>query len=302
MIVAYIFRLGQGVRPKLLGSILSLYMKKATQALKPSKQAGDADKKPIHIGIPLVMLVSLLYIWWFWGLHTTTQHLFDDAEKQRKLVDIEYVQRIYVAKNQPAITLAKNDPFRPYTRWIYVSESSPLPDNYTPVLSAMTVAHSKSVKDPRLHPDASRALSKLFKKAEQSGFPLIVASAYRSTEEQKQLKTEYLRQHGQALADAYVADPATSEHETGLAVDVNNKDSACEENSDWCSLSPATVAWIADNAPDFGFIVRYPEGKEAQTGIGYEPWHLRYIGKDANALSASKLTLDEFVEKVRQRD
>ncbi|HEY1085412.1 MAG TPA: M15 family metallopeptidase [Candidatus Saccharimonadales bacterium] len=275
-------------------------MKRTVTTTPPGLQV-KPEKKPIHIGIPLVILVSLVYVWWFWDLHSAATKILDHADHQQKLAQVNYTQAIGLVKNQPAIILAKSDPFRAHTRWVYTSTSNPLPESYAPILSKLSVSYSKSIKNPRLAPEASSALGKLFKKATKDGFPLMVASAYRSTEEQKQLKVAYAKQHGQGMADAYIANPGTSEHETGLAVDVDNKDSACESDADRCSLSPATATWLAKNAPKFGFIIRYPEDKEKQTGIHYEPWHLRYIGKDAPVLTASKLTLDEFVKKVESK-
>jgi D-alanyl-D-alanine carboxypeptidase len=103
----------------------------------------------------------------------------------------------------------------------------------------------------------------------------------------------YVAKDGQAAADRYSAKPGTSEHQTGLAMDV------CLANSG-CSLEQAfgdTPAgkWVAANAHKYGFIVRYLPGKDAITGYEYEPWHLRYVGIElATELQRNNKTMEEF--------
>ena len=263
-----------------------------------AKHLAHDSQKPIHIGIVLVFIAAALYLWWFWQLNARTSALYDAADRQFKAAQVDYIQHVGLKKGKPALTLMKKDPFRADSRWLYVSSKRPLPSDFSPQLAKLTVAASNSIKDPQLHPLAAPALKRLFKKAEKAGFPLMVASAFRSVKEQAAFRKAYAAQYGAAMAEAYVAEPGESEHSTGLAVDVDNADSACQTNADQCSLSPATAAWLAKNAPKYGFIIRYPEDKEKKTGVAYEPWHLRYVGKGAETLAASGLSLDELVEKV----
>ncbi|MFR3560233.1 MAG: D-alanyl-D-alanine carboxypeptidase family protein, partial [Paraclostridium sordellii] len=96
---------------------------------------------------------------------------------------------------------------------------------------------------------------------------------------------------GKKEADKYVAKPGKSEHQTGLAIDVTNEDR-------WFVKSTDEAQWLATNAHKYGFILRYPEGKQQITGVAYEPWHIRYVGeKVAKKIYDEQITLEEFLEK-----
>ena len=96
-----------------------------------------------------------------------------------------------------------------------------------------------------------------------------------------------LRSQGR-LEEAYVAIPGTSEHELGLAVDINEAGGA----DPW-----GLYNWLAAHAHEYGFILRYPQGKESITGIDYEPWHFRYVGKEAAAeIYSRQVTLEEYLQ------
>ena len=92
------------------------------------------------------------------------------------------------------------------------------------------------------------------------------------------------------MAEQWVAIPGTSEHELGLAVDIN----ADKERSS----NEEVYNWLAENAWRYGLILRYPQGKEGITGIDYEPWHYRYVGKEvAKQIYEEGITLEEYVGK-----
>jgi D-alanyl-D-alanine carboxypeptidase len=121
-----------------------------------------------------------------------------------------------------------------------------------------------------------------------------IVSAYRSYNTQTNTYNGYVAQYGQATADTFSARPGHSEHQTGLAVDVGNANGDCE--LEICFGSTNFGEWLKNNAPSYGFIIRYPEGKESATGYQYEPWHLRFVGQDTAALifySGGK-TMDEY--------
>jgi D-alanyl-D-alanine carboxypeptidase len=112
-------------------------------------------------------------------------------------------------------------------------------------------------------------------------------SGYRSYATQAQLYQNYVNQDGQAAADTYSARPGFSEHQTGLAYDLLHRDGSLIE-------STRESTWIAQNAHKYGFIVRFPKGKEDSTGYQYEPWHVRYVGKKATDIYKSGKTLEEY--------
>ncbi|MNC65163.1 D-alanyl-D-alanine carboxypeptidase [compost metagenome] len=91
--------------------------------------------------------------------------------------------------------------------------------------------------------------------------------------------------------------PGHSEHQTGLAIDLSGTDGKCAAES--CFAGTKEANWLADHAAEYGFIIRYPEGKQAITGYMYEPWHVRYVGKDIAASIAERgITLEEYYDAV----
>lgn len=120
-------------------------------------------------------------------------------------------------------------------------------------------------------------------------------SGYRSYPTQVQLYNRYVARDGKKAADKYSARPGYSEHQTGLTFDVGGVNS---DKNLYASFGKTKEGqWIAKNAHKYGFIVRYPKGKEKVTGYQYEPWHLRYLGKGtATKVYQSGKTLEEYVE------
>ena len=106
--------------------------------------------------------------------------------------------------------------------------------------------------------------------ARLDGIELFVASGYRSYDYQVSLYNYYVEKDGKELADTYSARPGYSEHQTGLTADINSADESFEG-------TPEAI-WLDENCYKYGFIVRYPKGKDEYTGYEYEPWHLRYVG------------------------
>ncbi len=260
------------------------------------------SEKKYPVGIPLIILLSVGFGWWVLTAAHTVQQQYDAIDLQNTNNQQPLFKTITFDQGTSPIVMPINDPFRDTGRWIYANNAHPLPVNYTPAkLTAITVAHVKTTGSPTLQPEASTALSGLFAAATEARTPLIAVSAYRSIAEQQELYSFRVALLGKEVADETVAQPGASEHHTGLAVDVNDYTVACETNPQQCGLSPNTARWLATHAPEYGFIIRYPDGKLAQTGIGYEPWHLRYVGKDAVSLTLSGLTLDEFYERVTAR-
>jgi D-alanyl-D-alanine carboxypeptidase len=141
--------------------------------------------------------------------------------------------------------------------------------------------------------EASRALSELFAAASAAGFELTARSGYRAYATQAALYTNYVRNQGQEYADQYSARPGTSEHQTGLVMDITSPGMNFQLDESF-GETPEGI-WTAANAQRFGFIIRYPLGKEDITGYAYEPWHLRYVKPAlAEELYRRGLTMEEF--------
>ena len=97
-------------------------------------------------------------------------------------------------------------------------------------------------------------------------------------------------------AKSWIAEPGTSEHHTGLAVDINSE--ATPGTANPSEVSEPLYQWLEDNSYRYGFILRYPPGKEDITGVNYEPWHYRYVGvENAEQIHEDGLTLEEYLEK-----
>lgn len=143
-------------------------------------------------------------------------------------------------------------------------------------------------------------LEKLVAAARAAGVTLRVGSGYRSYATQASLFASYVRRHGEAAASRFSSRPGHSEHQSGLAADFAGTDQTCWVDD--CFERTAAGKWLAAHAHEYGFILRYPKGKEPITGYQYEPWHFRYVGRElASALHQSGLTMEEawsYIEKA----
>lgn len=165
-----------------------------------------------------------------------------------------------------------------------------IPDDYS--VELIRLSNGEQV-DSRIYPD----LQEMFDDARGAGYSLFVRAGYRSEEDQENLmedKIEAYRQEGYSQREAereaekWVAKPGTSEHELGLSVDIN-----AEGQTDGNRL----YQWLAEHSWKYGFILRYPAEKEEITGIDYEPWHFRYVGKQAaKEMYEKDLCLEEYVQ------
>jgi D-alanyl-D-alanine carboxypeptidase len=184
---------------------------------------------------------------------------------------------------------------QPDSLWTYVSKNSSILTSYTPsdlVIPNVAIRSGKSDSERSVRKVAAQPLEKLFKGAEQAGYRLIVGSAYRSASLQQAILNSAIASVGLEAANFGIALPGQSEHQTGLAVDISSASLECYIDS--CFSGTDDGQWLAKNSYKYGFIVRYPSGKENITGYQYEPWHFRYVGIDlATALYESGLTLDE---------
>jgi len=148
----------------------------------------------------------------------------------------------------------------------------------------------------RLRRPATEAVTALIEAAAGEGQVLFVLSAFRSFQEQDVVLQTEIRLLGRTVAERQVAPPGHSEHQLGLAVDLTTKRAPYELRAEMGQ--EAEGRWLTLHAPRFGYVISYPQGKEAVTGYTYEPWHIRFVGKPlAEQVSASGLTLTEFLPK-----
>lgn len=186
---------------------------------------------------------------------------------------------------------------QPQSMTVLVNKQRQLPDQYQPtdlVFPKVPFLLPEKSEKRQMRKEAAKALEQLFAAAKADGVALAGVSAYRSHAYQKALFNRYVQKDGLEKASMYSAVPGTSEHETGLAIDVSGIDGKCAATS--CFAGTKEAIWLAAHAQEYGFIIRYPEGKEDITGYIYEPWHLRYVGKEtAQAISEKQTTLEEYL-------
>jgi len=162
--------------------------------------------------------------------------------------------------------LSTTDPTSP---WVVVDKALPLtPLDYAPA-DLVPVGGGYE-----LRAEAAQAMTALLDGAAAEGLTVSVQSAYRSYDYQVDLFGRQVARFGEAQAEIQVARPGFSEHQTGLAADVGG--GGCD--IDGCFATTAEGQWVAAHAAEYGYLVRYPDGKTDVTGFRYEPWHIRYVG------------------------
>lgn len=130
------------------------------------------------------------------------------------------------------------------------------------------------------------------------GFIIGISSAYRSVEEQKEIYEDFCIRYGEEYAKSVVSPVRCSEHHTGLAIDINLCINGKWPNGNYELMDQESeLIKIHKYLHKYGFILRYPKGKENITGYNYEPWHIRYVGKYAETIYEENITLEEYLEK-----
>ncbi len=177
-----------------------------------------------------------------------------------------------------------------------VNENQQIDKDYVPTNLVKIDSSLISVNfSHELRTDAYEALKDLYCKALKAGYKMRILSGYRSYTEQQQLFNFYVSKYGKEWAEQIDDKPGESEHQLGLCIDVGLASGECDLDS--CFASSGLYSWLHENAYKYGFIERYPEGKQSVTGIIYSPWHYRYVGKDmAEKIYISGLTMEEFFE------
>lgn len=190
-----------------------------------------------------------------------------------------------------------NDTEEPWNL-VLVNKGHPLESDL--MLSLTALRNGQSI-DERVYP----ALQAMLDDAREEGLSPLICSSYRTVARQRELyeaKVEEYQLSGYSQAEAeteaaqWVAPPGTSEHETGLAVDI-----VAETNQHLDSTQEETAEqqWLMEHCWEYGFILRYPSDKSHITGISYEPWHYRYVGREAAlAMRDSGQCLEEYLEKA----
>lgn len=179
---------------------------------------------------------------------------------------------------------------------VLVNRDYLLPSTYIPkdlVEPKVRFSHSEHDDKRKMRKAAAKALEKMFSAAEKKNVILYGVSGYRSYKRQQSIYNRNVSLHGKKATDALSAKPGSSEHQSGLTIDISAKSVYCLLTERLASTKEGK--WIAKNAHKYGYIVRYPKGKTKITGYSYEPWHIRYVGVTvATYLYKNKLTMEEY--------
>lgn len=210
-------------------------------------------------------------------------------EKPEKTYE-EIIREINIGINQPFYTNSKDaDLTKGYA--LLVNKYHSLSSDYEPEDLVKANGQYTFSNNQYMRQEVYSAFTDMFFKAKEEGLTLLINSSYRNYENQKKAYKDYEDAGGKSYADRYAARPGFSEHQTGLTLDI------------FTPKFPTTSTfhlsdeynWLLNNAHKYGFILRYPEGKEKITGFSYESWHYRYLGVDlATKVYESGLTYDEY--------
>ncbi|MEK3990847.1 MULTISPECIES: M15 family metallopeptidase [Robertmurraya] len=184
-----------------------------------------------------------------------------------------------------------------------VNKMFALPESYNPTdLVKPNVSFSfgdQTIEKSLMRQEAAVALENMFAEAKTSGIELYAVSGYRSYERQRIIFDAEVKKSGEEKAMQVVAVPGNSEHQSGLAMDISAKSANLSLTESFGETNEGK--WLAANAHKYGFILRYPKGKETITGYQYEPWHFRYVGVDAaQTIFEKNITLEEYFDIVEK--
>src|SRR5699024_3105042 len=175
-----------------------------------------------------------------------------------------------------------------------VNKEHALPNDYLPedlVVPDVRFPFTEDVPKKQLRKVAATSLENLFKSSEEAGLELFAQSGYRSYERQEAIFNNNIKRHGEEHANTYSARPVESEHQTDLVIDVTNQTDNFELTTEFSYTEEGI--WLKDNAHKYRFIIRYSKNKEDITKYQYEPWHIRYVGKNlAKELHEKEITLE----------
>lgn len=244
-----------------------------------------------------ICLMGILILGLAWRVTSfAIRHLIPEKENVQETMESNTVQaEIGRATEQNAVDAVSEKLQAEHI--LLVNKDHPLDESYKPNLSHMNnygVDVDSSIYKP---------LNDMLEAGEEEGLTFWIASAYRSTKRQRELldeDIEALVNRGYSYSEAYeevvreTMPVGCSEHATGLAVDIVAKDYQILDEKQGRTEE---IKWLQKNCSQYGFILRYPEGKEDITKVDYESWHFRYVGVDAaEAIMSQGITLEEYLE------
>jgi D-alanyl-D-alanine carboxypeptidase len=242
-------------------------------------------QKRKSLALLIVILISLGL--WVYGSHRDGQN--NSSSTQSNSPSTSNSSTNGFNKNQ----YSQNDPS---SIWVVVNKGRVLPSSYIPtdlVAPNIPLRLSSASDEMHVRKEAALALEGLIVAANTQNIHLMLASGYRSYSTQVSVYAAEVKGVGQVQADRESARPGHSEHQTGLAADLEPVSRTCQ--LDQCFANTPEGKWLAANSYKYGFIIRYPKDGESITGYEYEPWHVRYVGTGlAEQIQANRQTLEQF--------
>lgn len=267
-------------------------LEKIGYSRKEIKEIIKKDKKIINYAIKnkydryLIPLTEEKYF--IWKKYKDYRSYILDEYKSKKVNYADVITKINTKTNYEPYTHIVNTNMD-LGNGVLVNKYYSLPDKYAPD-DIVEISSQYAYPGNSIKAEVYEAFKEMSKASKQDNITLIINSSYRSYEEQKQIYDDYSDKNGQEYADKYAARPNFSEHQTGLSIDIFSPGYGMKT----FETSPA-FTWLNENCYKYGFILRYPKGKENITGYSYEAWHYRYLGKDlAKKVHDENITFDEY--------
>lgn len=247
------------------------------------KELDTILKRKYHASIP-----QLLKQKYFKFEHLERYLTYIDKNKKEKVKNVVSIVNAN-ADYDFYTNIEKTDTSKNYT--MIVNKHYALDKDYKPE-DIVPCSTMYAYDDNSLREEAYIAFKRLFNDAKKEGYTIIINSSYRDYEWQENLFQSYKRDSGLKYADSIAARPGHSEHQTGLTIDVATYNTPLAKFED-----TEEFKWMSTNAHKYGFILRYPKGKEHITGYDYESWHYRYVGEEiATKVYEENITYDEYYE------
>ena len=210
-----------------------------------------------------------------------------DYQKRTNLPIKQSIIHVNIGLNNPFYTNTK-EAINKDSLTVLVNKYNYLPKDYIPINLININTYSKG--NLKMNSLAYEAFIKMATDIEKEDMHIRIVSAYRSYDYQNNLYYNYLKYDPQDKVDSYSARPGYSEHQTGLAIDIDNN--VVNYNRFHITME---FNWMMENAYKYGFILRYPKDSQNITGYKYEPWHYRYVGYDiAKYIHDNNITYDEY--------
>ena len=215
---------------------------------------------------------------------------FFKEEKKEEYLEYKEKTRLSLKESIIEVNIGLNHPFYNNTKetidkgiLTIVNKYNYIPNDYIP--KNLIIINGLSINK-----EAYEAFLEMKNDMAKENMQIRIISAYRSYDYQESLYDNYLKNNSQNIVDTYSARPGYSEHHTGLAIDVDN----VKLNYNKFYLTKEFL-WMQDNAYKYGYILRYPKDKENITGYSFEPWHYRYVGKEASKyIKEHNITFEEY--------